>query len=139
MIREIVLDTETTGFKPSEGHRIVEIGCIELINHVATGGQFHVYLDPERDMPEEAARVHGLTMDFLAGKPKFHEKAQEFLDFIQDATLVIHNAEFDMTFLNAELIAAGFEALPSSSAQGSERRWTLCRWPGVSFRAPRRA
>ncbi len=116
MIREIVLDTETTGFKPSEGHRIVEIGCIELINHVATGEHFHVYLDPERDMPEEAARVHGLTMDFLAGKPKFHEKAQEFLNFIQDSTLVIHNAEFDMTFLNAELIAAGFEALPMSRA-----------------------
>lgn len=116
MIREIVLDTETTGFEPSEGHRIVEIGCIELVNHLATGQHFHVYLDPERDMPEEAARVHGLTMDFLSGKPKFHEKAQEFLDFIQDSTLVIHNAEFDMRFLNAELIAAGFEALPMARA-----------------------
>jgi DNA polymerase-3 subunit epsilon len=116
MIREIVLDTETTGFEPSEGHRIVEIGCIELVNHLATGEHFHVYLDPERDMPEEAARVHGLTMDFLAGKPKFHEKAQAFLDFIQDSTLVIHNAEFDMRFLNAELIAAGFEALPMARA-----------------------
>ncbi len=116
MIREIVLDTETTGFEPSEGHRIVEIGCIELVNHVSTRQSFHVYLDPERDMPEDAARVHGLTMDFLAGKPKFRDKAQEFLDFIQDSRLIIHNAKFDMRFLNAELIAADFEPLPMDRA-----------------------
>lgn len=116
MIREIVLDTETTGFEPSEGHRIVEIGCIELINHVSTRQSFHVYLDPERDMPEDAARVHGLTMDFLAGKPKFHETARDFLEFIQDSRLIIHNAKFDMRFLNAELIAAGFDPLPMERA-----------------------
>ncbi len=103
MTREIVLDTETTGLSPASGDRIVEIGCVELINHVPTGKHHHVYLDPQRPMPEEAFRVHGLSDEFLAGKPLFADAAQAFLDFIGEGTLVIHNAPFDMGFLNAEL------------------------------------
>lgn len=110
-IREIVLDTETTGFEPSEGHRLVEIGCVELINHLPTGRVFHEYLNPERDVPADAVRIHGLTTEFLRGKPLFTEKVGEFMDFIGDAKLVIHNAEFDMKFLNAELQRAGFPPL----------------------------
>ena len=103
-MREIVLDTETTGFEPSEGHRIVEIGAVELFNHVPTGRTYHQYINPERSMPKEAFEVHGLGDEFLSDKPKFHEIAQDFLDFIgPDAKLVIHNAAFDMKFLNAEL------------------------------------
>ncbi len=103
MNREIVLDTETTGLSPATGDRVVEIGCVELINHIPTGRHFHVYLNPERDMPEEAFRVHGLSSEFLADKPRFAEEAQNFVDFIGDGTLVIHNAPFDMGFLNHEL------------------------------------
>lgn len=114
MTREIVLDTETTGFEPDEGHRLVEIGCLELVNHLPTGKTFQVYLDPQRDVPLEASRIHGLTTEFLKGKPLFTEKVEEFLAFIGDATLVIHNAEFDMKFINAELKAAGFKTLPMS-------------------------
>jgi len=110
-IREIVLDTETTGFEPSEGHRLVEIGCVELINHLPTGRVFHEYLNPERDVPADAARIHGLTTEFLQDKPLFTEKVGDFMEFIGDAKLVIHNAEFDMKFLNAELKAAGFPTL----------------------------
>ncbi len=110
-IREIVLDTETTGFEPSEGHRLVEIGCVELVNHLPTGRTYHEYLNPERDVPADAARIHGLTTEFLKDKPLFTEKVGDFLDFIGDATLVIHNAEFDMKFLNAELKGAGFPTL----------------------------
>lgn len=103
-MREIVLDTETTGFEPTEGHRIVEIGAIELFNHVPTGRTYHQYINPERDMPTEAFEVHGLGNDFLRDKPVFAAIAQDFLDFIgEDAKLVIHNAAFDMKFLNAEL------------------------------------
>ncbi|PCD76662.1 DNA polymerase III subunit epsilon [Pseudothioclava arenosa] len=103
-MREIVLDTETTGFEPSEGHRIVEIGAVELFNHVPTGRTYHQYINPEREMPKEAFEVHGLGDEFLSDKPKFREIAQDFLDFIGgDAKLVIHNAAFDMKFLNAEL------------------------------------
>lgn len=103
-MREIVLDTETTGFEPSEGHRIVEIGAVELFNHVPTGRTYHQYINPEREMPKEAFEVHGLGDEFLSDKPKFREIAQDFLDFIgDDAKLVIHNAAFDMKFLNAEL------------------------------------
>jgi DNA polymerase III subunit epsilon len=101
--RELILDTETTGLDPSSGDRIVEIGCVEVINSVTTGQTFHAYLDPERDMPEEAFRVHGLSRDFLRDKPKFAEVAAQLLDFLGDARLVIHNAEFDMKFINAEL------------------------------------
>ncbi|MGQ9366296.1 DNA polymerase III subunit epsilon [Azospirillum sp. ST 5-10] len=115
-MREIVLDTETTGFKPEEGHRIVEIGCVELVNHVQTGERFHVYINPQRAMPAEAAAVHGLTDDFLADKPLFTEVVADFLAFIGEAPLVIHNAAFDMAFLNAELGWAGFGALAGSRA-----------------------
>ncbi len=110
-IREIVLDTETTGLDPQTGDRLVELGCIELFNSLPTGETFHRYIDPERDMPAEAFRVHGLSREFLTGKPKFAEIAEEFLAFIGDARLVIHNAEFDMKFLNAELKRAGLAPL----------------------------
>ncbi len=116
MIREVVLDTETTGFEPSEGHKMVEIGCVELINHMPTGKVFHTYLNPLRDVPEEAARVHGLTVEFLEDKPVFTEKVGEFLDFIGTDKMVIHNAEFDMKFINAELKASGFKQLPFDQA-----------------------
>ena len=102
-MREIVLDTETTGFDPESGDRIVEIGAVELMGHVPTGKTFHEYIDPERSMPQEAFEVHGLGDDFLRGKPKFAQVGQAFLDFIGDAKLVIHNAAFDIKFLNAEL------------------------------------
>jgi len=103
MSREIILDTETTGISPAEGHRIVEIGAIELLNHVPTGRTFHVYINPERDMPKEAEAVHGLSSAFLKDKPVFKAIAREFIDFVSDAVLVIHNASFDMGFINAEL------------------------------------
>ena len=116
MHREIILDTETTGIDPVAGHRIVEIGCVELIGGSRTGKFFHTYLNPQRDMPEEAERVHGLSSKFLADKPIFAEKVAEFLEFINDSTLVIHNAAFDMKFINAELTASGFIALPMTRA-----------------------
>lgn len=116
-MREIVLDTETTGFEPTEGHRIVEIGAVELFNHVPTGRIYHQYINPERPMPPEAFQVHGLGDDFLRDKPKFAQIAREFLDFIgPDARLVIHNAAFDMKFLNAELGWAGLSVLPADRA-----------------------
>lgn len=102
-MREIVLDTETTGFEPSEGDRIVEIGGVELMGHVPTGRTYHQYINPQRSMPEEAFAVHGLGDDFLKDKPVFRDIAQDFVDFVGDAKLVIHNAAFDMKFLNAEL------------------------------------
>ncbi|CDP52239.1 DNA polymerase III epsilon subunit [Devosia sp. DBB001] len=103
MTREIVLDTETTGLNPATGDRIVEIGCVELVNHLPTGKNLHLYINPERSMPEEAFRVHGLSDEFLSDKPLFKEVADKFVEFIGDATLIIHNAAFDMGFLNAEL------------------------------------
>jgi DNA polymerase III subunit epsilon len=106
-IREIVLDTETTGLDPDAGHRIVEIACVELVNHLPTGRTFQRYLNPERDMPTDAQAVHGLTTEFLAGQPLFSAVVDEFLDFIGDAPLVIHNAEFDLKFVNAELAKLG--------------------------------
>ena len=115
-MREIVLDTETTGLSPQDGHRLVEIGCLELFNHVATGKFFHAYLDPERDMPEGALKIHGLTTDFLRGQPKFADKADEFLEFIGEDPLVIHNASFDMGFINAELKRIGRAVLPMARA-----------------------
>ena len=102
-MREIVLDTETTGLDPASGHRIVEIACLELINHLPSGRQFQRYLNPDRDMPEDAFAVHGLTTSFLADKPRFGDIVAELLAFIDGAPLVIHNAEFDMRFINAEL------------------------------------
>lgn len=115
-MREIVLDTETTGLDPDAGHRIVEIAGIELSHHLPTGNTFQCYLNPERDMPEEAERVHGLSEKFLSDKPKFKEKAREFLDFIADDKLIIHNASFDLKFLNAELKAVGFEPIAGARA-----------------------
>ncbi|TAL37166.1 MAG: DNA polymerase III subunit epsilon [Alphaproteobacteria bacterium] len=113
-MREIILDTETTGMEPAEGHRLVEIGCLELMNHLPTGRHFQCYLNPQRDVPPDAARIHGLTTEFLKDKPLFTEKVDEFIEFIGDAALVIHNAEFDMKFINAELKGAGFKPLPMS-------------------------
>jgi DNA polymerase-3 subunit epsilon len=106
-VREVVLDTETTGLDPLAGHRVVEIGCIELVNTVATGRTFQVYFNPEMIMPAGAEEVHGLTDAFLADKPLFADKANELLAFIGDAQLVIHNAQFDIGFLNAELERVG--------------------------------
>lgn len=111
MMHEIVLDTETTGLDPAAGHRIVEIGAVELLNRLPTGRTFHVYVNPERDMPREAEAVHGLSSAFLNEKPVFSEIAQEFINFIADATLVIHNASFDMAFINAELAFLGLPAI----------------------------
>lgn len=102
-MREIILDTETTGLSPRDGHRIVEIGAIELFNHMPTGQTYHVYLDPDRDMPKEAEAVHGLSAAFLKGKPRFADIAEDFLTFVGDAVLIIHNASFDMSFINWEL------------------------------------
>jgi DNA polymerase III subunit epsilon len=114
-MREIILDTETTGLSPQDGHRLVEIGAVELINHLPTGRTFQIYLNPERDMPSEAEAVHGLSSAFLKDKPLFKQKVAEFLNFIEDSVLIIHNASFDMGFINAELSAAGQEPI------GSER------------------
>jgi len=102
-MRQIVLDTETTGLDPQQGHRVIEIGCVEIQNRRLTGRHFHYYLNPERDIDEAAIEVHGLTRDFLSNKPRFRQIAQEFLGFVSDAELVIHNAPFDIGFLNAEL------------------------------------
>jgi len=102
-MREIILDTETTGLDPNEGHRLVEIGCVEMIDRVVTGATWHRYFNPQRDMPQEAFAVHGLSGEFLADKPLFNDLAVEFVEFLGDARLVIHNAGFDMRFLNAEL------------------------------------
>lgn len=115
-MREIVLDTETTGIKPEDGHRLCEIGCVELENHMPTGKTYHVYINPERDMPEGAFRVHGLSEEFLSDKPKFAEVADEFIAFIGDAPLVIHNASFDMAFINAELKWANKNPVPLAQA-----------------------
>lgn len=101
--RVIVLDTETTGFNPQEGHRLVEIGCVEMIDNVPTGNDYHQYINPEREVPIEAFNVHGLNWEHLKQFPVFSKVADEFLEYIGDSTLIIHNAKFDITFLNAEL------------------------------------
>ena len=132
MAREIVLDTETTGFEPHLGHRLVELACLEIEDYLPTGRSFHVYIDPERDMPPEAEKVHGLSAAFLAGKPKFRDKEihADFLTFIGDAPIIAHNATFDRTFVNYELEALGVPGVP-------EERWidTLAlarkRFPGM--------
>jgi DNA polymerase III subunit epsilon len=113
-MREIVLDTETTGMDPFNGDRIVEIGCVELENHIATGNHYHIYINPERDVPVEVVAVHGLTEEFLRDKKTFAEVYDEFLEFIGDAKLVIHNAEFDMKFINHHLTEMGAAAIPST-------------------------
>lgn len=102
-MRQIVLDTETTGLEPELGHRVIEIGCVEIIGRRLTGNHFHVYINPERDIDEGAVEVHGLTRDFLADKPRFADVAEAFLEFVRGAELVIHNAPFDVGFLDHEL------------------------------------
>lgn len=108
-MREIVFDTETTGLDPKTGDRMVEMGCVEMVNRVATGNSYHAYYNPERDMPAGAEAVHGLSISFLSDKPLFKHIAAEFLEFIGDAPLVAHNASFDFGFLNNELVLAGLE------------------------------
>ena len=115
-MREIVLDTETTGFEPAEGDRIVEIGAVELMGHVPTGRTYHQYINPQRSMPEGAFAVHGLGDEFLSDKPLFKDIAQDFVDFVGDAKMVIHNASFDMKFLNAELGWVNRPLLPMSQS-----------------------
>jgi len=108
-MREIVFDTETTGLSPNDGHRLVEIGCVEIVNRCETGRTFHAYIPPERSMPSEAEAVHGLSEKFLSDKPRFHEVVAELIEFLGDAPLIAHNANFDMAFLNWELANCGFE------------------------------
>lgn len=112
--RLIILDTETTGLEPTSGHRIVEIGALELVNLIPTGRKFHYYINPERDVPEEAYRVHGISTDFLKDKPLFSNIVDEFLDFISDSRIVIHNAKFDMKFINHELKLVEKQAIDMS-------------------------
>ncbi len=132
-MREIVLDTETTGLDPLRGDRLVEIGCVEMVNHMPTGQTFHIYLNPERDMPQEAFAVHGLSAEFLADKPLFAAVAEDFLIFIGDAPLIIHNASFDIGFINAELDRVKRAAIPRDRLVDT---LTLARrkHPGVSNR-----
>lgn len=115
-MREVLIDTETTGLDAQAGDRIVEIACLELMNHLPTGRQLHFYLNPERDISDAAYEIHGLTGEFLAGQKRFAEVAGEIVAFIADAPLVIHNAEFDLAFLNAELVRAGLPPLPRHRA-----------------------
>lgn len=115
-MREIVLDTETTGLDPAEGHRIVEIGGVELLNHMPTGRVYHQYINPERDMPAEAFAVHGLSEERLSKEPVFAAIAGDFVDFVGEAKLVIHNASFDMKFINAELRWLGRDPIPNDRA-----------------------
>ena len=115
-MREVVLDTETTGLDPADGHRIIEIGCVELIDHFPTSRTFQCYVNPERDMPAEAERVHGITGAFLADKPLFSAVVGELMDFLGDAPLVIHNAGFDLKFLNAELARIDGAPIPPGRA-----------------------
>jgi DNA polymerase III subunit epsilon len=115
-MREIVWDTETTGFDPESGDRLVEIGAVELFNHMPTGNVYHQYINPERSMPQEAFAVHGLGDEFLSDKPVFKQIAQDFLDFIGDAKIIAHNAKFDMRFINAELKGIGIDPIPMSQS-----------------------
>ena len=114
--REIVFDTESTGLDPESGHRVIEIGCVEIKNLVATGRTYHVVIDPERDIPEEASRIHGIKDEHVRGKPLFGHCVADFLEFIADARLIAHNAGFDMKFINHELRRAGHEPLPAARA-----------------------
>jgi DNA polymerase-3 subunit epsilon len=114
MLREIVLDTETTGLDPTKGDRLIEIGCIELFNRMPTGREFHCFINPDRDVPAEAQAVHGISTEFLKDKPRFHDVADPFLEFIAGDVLVIHNAAFDVGFLSAELARIGRSAIEMS-------------------------
>ena len=124
MLRQIILDTETTGLDPTSGHRVIEIGCIELVNRKFTGEQFHIYLNPERDSDEGALEVHGLTTEFLSDKPRFKDIYEEFLEFISGSELLIHNAEFDVNFLDHEIKLLS-KKLPTVSACVSKITDTL--------------
>jgi DNA polymerase-3 subunit epsilon len=146
-MREIVLDTETTGFDPADGHRIVEIGCVELIDHLPTGNVFHCYLNPERLVPIESQRVHGLTDEFLADKSLFAHIVDDLHEFLGDAPLVIHNASFDIKFLNAELhrvargpipLARAIDTIEIAKAKIPGARYSLdelCRRFGIDLSA----
>lgn len=114
MTRHVILDTETTGLSPRDGHRIVEIGCLETINRIPTGKTFHVYINPNRDMPQGAYDVHGLSSEFLEKHPPFESIVEDFLSFVQDTPLVIHNVPFDMKFINHELQLLGYPTIPNS-------------------------
>ncbi len=114
-MRQIVLDTETTGLEPQQGHRIIEIGCVELENRRPTGRTFHHYIQPDREIDEGAIAVHGITPEFLSDKPRFEEIAADFIEFIRDSELIIHNAPFDIGFLNAELARLGDKFPPMES------------------------
>src|SRR5690606_27308625 len=116
-MRQIIFDTETTGLDPAQGHRIIEIGCVEIINRTVTGNTLHLYLNPDRDSDPEALAVHGLTTEFLADKPRFAEVADQFLDFIRGAELIAHNASFDVKFFNAELASIGRGELAAHCGQ----------------------
>ena len=113
-MREICLDTETTGLDPRQGHKVIEIACIELINRVKTDNHFHCYINPRRDVPQEAFAVHGLSTDFLKDKPIFDHIAYKFIDFIKDSNIIAHNANFDVKFLNFELQLVGIKPLEKS-------------------------
>lgn len=115
-MREIVLDTETTGLDPRQGHRIIEIGALEIVNKVQTGKKFHFYVNPERDVPYEAFRIHNISSEFLLDKPKFIEIAEEFLEFIEASKLIIHNAAFDLSFLNFELSLVNLPSIGADRA-----------------------
>lgn len=132
-MRQIFFDTETTGLDADKGDRVVEIGCVEMLDRQLTGRHLHLYLNPERDMPEEAFRIHGLSAAFLADKPKFAEIADEFLEFVSDAQLVIHNAAFDVGFINAELRRLQRPLLADSVASVLDT-WQLAKelFPGKS-------
>lgn len=129
-MREVVLDTETTGLDPNAGHRIVEIGCVELLNHVPTGRIYQTYLNPERSMPPEAFAVHGLSDEFLIDKPKFAGVTDNFAAFLGDSPLIIHNASFDLGFINAELSRLGLPPLPADRAIDTVRM-ARTRFPGA--------
>ncbi len=115
-IREIALDTETTGLSPAQGHRVIEVACVEMVGHIRTGKTFHSYFNPGRDVPESAFAIHGISTEFLSDKPRFERVVDDLLAFIGESQLVIHNAEFDMKFLNAELEGAGKRILPAERA-----------------------
>ena len=133
-MRQIVLDTETTGFSPSVGHRIVEIGCVELLDRHLTGNTFHVYLNPQRDMDAGAQAVHGITAQFLADKPLFSQIMQEFIEFIADAELIIHNAPFDLRFLDHEIqrVQPSDPGISSRCKITDALRLARAKYPGAS-------
>lgn len=110
-MREICFDTETTGLDPRDGHKVIEIGCVELVNKIKTGRVFHAYINPEREVPNDAFRIHGISTEFLQDKPTFDKVAQDFVDFVKDAQLIAHNASFDMKFINFELRQCNLEII----------------------------